>query len=58
MSRDQLLRWVAHMALLVHTEDQAHMVLRDHPDPLELPWVHTTQDHTTRGLQDLSKLNF
>lgn len=43
------------MALLDHTEVQAHMVLLDHLVPLGLPWVHTTQDHTTRDLQDHSK---
>lgn len=43
------------MALLDHMEVLAHMALLDHPVPLELPWVHTTPDHTIRDLQDHSK---
>lgn len=53
--RDLSLPWVAHMALLAHMEDQVHMVLQDHPDPLVLPWVHTILDHTIRAHPDHSK---
>lgn len=55
--RVQSLPWVAHMVLLAHTEDQAHMALQVPLVPQEDPWVRITPGRTTRGLQDHSEFS-